>query len=145
LGNPLFAPDRSISSWTGKSEMLENGKSIRVLIADDERMIANTLARILTSSGFEASAVYSGENAIEAARDLKPDVLITDVIMGGMTGIEAAIHIVGLLPNCRIILFSGQASTADLLECASAKGHRFEILSKPIHPRVLLDHLSAPV
>ncbi len=125
--------------------MLENGKSIRVLVADDERMIANTLARILSSSGFEAKAVYSGENAIEAARDLKPDVLITDVIMGGMTGIEAAIHIIALLPNCRIILFSGQASTADLVESTSGKGHRFEILTKPIHPRVLLDHLSAPV
>jgi CheY-like chemotaxis protein len=125
--------------------MLENGKSIRVLVADDERMIANTLARILIASGFDASAVYSGENAIEAARDLKPDVLITDVVMGGMTGIEAAIHIVSLLPSCRIILFSGQASTADLLERASARGHRCEILTKPIHPRVLLDHLSAPV
>jgi CheY-like chemotaxis protein len=125
--------------------MLDNGKSIRVLVADDERMIANTLARILSTSGFEAKAVYSGENAIEAARELKPDVLITDVIMGGMTGIEAAMHIIALLPDCRIILFSGQAATADLLECARTKGHRFEILSKPIHPRVLLDHLSAPV
>jgi CheY-like chemotaxis protein len=125
--------------------MLENGKSIRVLVADDERMIANTLAYILSASGFEAKAVYSGENAIEAARELKPDVLITDVIMGGMTGIEAAMHITALLPECRIILFSGQAATADLLECARTKGHRFEILSKPIHPRVLLDHLSAPV
>jgi CheY-like chemotaxis protein len=125
--------------------MLENGKSIRVLVADDERMIANTLAYILSASGFEAKAVYSGENAIEEARELKPDVLITDVVMGGMTGIEAAMHINSLLPNCRIILFSGQASTADLLERASAKGHRFEILTKPVHPRVLLDHLSAAV
>ena len=124
--------------------MPQNGKAIRVLVADDERMIANTLACILSSSGFEAKAVYSGETAIEAARDIKPDVLITDVIMGGMTGIEAAIHIIALLPECRVILFSGQASTADLLERASAKGHRFEILTKPVHPQVLLEHLATP-
>ncbi len=125
--------------------MLQNGKAIRVLVADDERMIANTLTRILNSSGFEAKAVYSGEKAVEAAEDLKPDVLITDVVMTGMNGIEAAIRIQALLPACRIILFSGQASTADLLDRAEAKGHRFEILTKPVHPQVLLDQLAATV
>jgi CheY-like chemotaxis protein len=125
--------------------MPEIGRAIRVLVADDERTIANTLAHILNVSGFEAKAVYSGENAVEAARDLKPDVLITDVVMGGMTGIEAAINITAILPSCRIILFSGQASTGDLLERAQAQGYRFEILTKPVHPQVLLDHLAATV
>jgi CheY-like chemotaxis protein len=125
--------------------MPESGKAIRVLVADDERTIANTLARILNTSGFEARAVYSGENAVEVARDLQPDVVITDVVMGGITGIEAAIIIAAILPACRIILFSGQASTADLLESAEANGHRFEILTKPVHPQVLLDHLAAAV
>jgi CheY-like chemotaxis protein len=125
--------------------MLQNGKGIRVLIADDERVIANTLARILSASGFEAKAVYSGENAVEVAKELHPDVLITDVVMSGITGIEAAIDILDVVPKCRIILFSGQASTADLLESAEAKGHHFEILTKPVHPQVLLDHLAATV
>ena len=124
--------------------MPENHKSIRVLVADDERTIANTLARILNASGFEAKAVYSGEKAVEAAKTLNPDILITDVVMPGITGIEAAISIQALVPACRIILFSGQASTADLLARAQAKGHRFEILAKPIHPQALLRHLSGP-
>ena len=123
--------------------MIKSGKAVRVLVADDERMIANTLAHILNASGFEAKAVYSGENAVELARELKPDVLITDVVMGGITGIEAAIHVIAMLPSCRIILFSGQASTTDLLELAEMKGHRFELLAKPVHPQVLLDHLAA--
>ncbi len=125
--------------------MLSKGKALRVLVADDERMIANTLARILNASGFEANAVYSGENAVEAAKALPPDVLITDVAMPGINGIDAAINIQSFAPNCRIILFSGQASTADLLERAEAKGHHFEILTKPVHPQVLLDHLAAAV
>lgn len=125
--------------------MTESSRAIRVLVADDERTIANTLACILNASGFEATAVYSGERAIETAQALRPDVLITDVIMGGITGIEAAIRVASLLPHCRIILFSGQASTADLLEQTEARGHRFEILTKPVHPQVLLDHLAATV
>lgn len=125
--------------------MLPNGKSPYVLVADDERTIASTLVQILIASGFDARAVYSGENAVESAKALAPDVLITDVVMPGINGIEAAINIQSFAPGCRIILFSGQASTADLLERAEAKGYRFEILTKPVHPQVLLDQLGAAV
>ena len=61
----------------------------RVLVADDEQVIANTLAIILNQAGFEARAVYSGEKAIDALDTFRPDMLISDVIMTGMTGIEA--------------------------------------------------------
>jgi CheY-like chemotaxis protein len=114
----------------------------RVLILDDEQIIANTLALILNRSGFEARAVYTGETAIEIARELSPDVLISDVIMQGMNGIEAAIRISEIVPNCHVILFSGQAATSDLLEHAQATGHHFELLVKPVHPRALLDRLN---
>ena len=90
----------------------------RVLVADDEQVIANTLAIILNQAGFEARAVFSGEKAIEALDSFQPDMLISDVIMTGMTGIEAAIITRSKLPNCKILLFSGQAATADLLEKA---------------------------
>jgi CheY-like chemotaxis protein len=109
---------------------------------DDEQIIANTLALILNRNGFEAQAVYNAMDAIEAAQQLSPDVLISDVVMEGMTGIEAAIRISELVPHCKIILFSGQASTADLLQRAQASGHCFELLPKPVHPRTLLERLS---
>jgi len=113
----------------------------RVLVADDEQVIANTLVIILNQAGFEARAVYSGEKAIEALEEFKPDMLISDVIMTGMTGIEAAIEVRNRLPKCKILLFSGQAATADLLERARAQGHEFEILAKPVHPTDLLAKL----
>lgn len=116
--------------------------SRRVLILDDEQVIANTLALILNRNGFEAQAVYNAQDAITTAALLSPDVLISDVIMEGMTGIDAAIRISELVPRCRIILFSGQAATADLLQRAEADGCHFEILVKPIHPRVLLERLA---
>ena len=113
----------------------------RVLVADDEQVIANTLAIILNQAGFEARAVYSGEKAIEALDSFQPDMLISDVIMTGMTGIEAAIATRAKRPTCKILLFSGQAATADLLEKARAQGHEFEILAKPVHPTDLLAKL----
>jgi len=113
----------------------------RVLVADDEQVIANTLATILTRSGFDARATYSGETAVEMAAEWKPNMLISDVIMNGITGIEAAIQVRALLPECKILLFSGQAATADLLEKARAQGHEFEILAKPVHPTDLLAKL----
>jgi CheY-like chemotaxis protein len=113
----------------------------RVLVADDEQVIANTLVIILNQAGFEARAVYSGEKAIEMLDSFQPDMLISDVIMTGMTGIEAAIEVRSRLPQCKILLFSGQAATADLLERARAQGHEFEILAKPVHPTDLLAKL----
>jgi CheY-like chemotaxis protein len=113
----------------------------KVLVADDEQVIANTLAIILNQAGFEAKAVYSGEKAIEALETFEPDMLISDVIMTGITGIEAAIITRQKRPKCKILLFSGQAATADLLEKARAEGHEFEILAKPVHPTDLLAKL----
>ena len=113
----------------------------KVLVVDDERVIADTLAIILNQHGFDASAVYTGTGAVEQARALHPDLIISDVIMPDMNGIEAAINIRRFLPQCKILLFSGQAATADLLESARAQGHEFEILAKPVHPQDLLAKL----
>ena len=119
-----------------------SGKTKRkILVVDDERVIADTLAIILNQHGFDASAVYTGTAAVERARSTKPDLIISDVIMPDMNGIEAAIHIRKFLPGCKILLFSGQAATADLLESARAQGHEFEILAKPVHPQDLLSTL----
>ena len=113
----------------------------KVLVVDDERVIADTLSMILNQSGFESRAVYSGEGALEMAQAFEPDMLISDVIMADLNGIDAAIRIRGLLPSIKILLFSGQAATADLLEKARAQGYEFEILAKPVHPQDLLTRL----
>ena len=126
---------------TGRMAEQTNSIKPKVLVADDEQVIANTLAIILNQAGFEARAVYSGEKALEALDTFHPDMLISDVIMTGMTGIEAAIQTRAKLPKCKILLFSGQASTADLLERARSQGHEFEILAKPVHPTDLLAKL----
>jgi len=119
----------------------DSRSQLRVLIVDDERLIADTLAAILNEHDFEAVGVYSGEAAIEAARTMQPDVVLTDVLMPKMSGIDLGIRIRGEFPETAIFLFSGQAATSELLLQAQADGHQFELLPKPIHPEHLMARL----
>lgn len=113
-----------------------------VFVVDDESIIAKTLGMILTNAGFKAIAFDDPLEALEAAKSTAPNLLITDVVMPQMTGIELAIHFRKTHPECKVLLFSGQASTADLLEEAHSRGYDFDILAKPIHPTDLIAKLS---
>jgi len=113
----------------------------RVLVVDDEQTIADTLVIILNQAGFDAFAVYSGSEAVELAKSIEPDLIISDVDMPVMNGVDAMILIRGFLPACKIILFSGRAATANLLADAAARGHEFEFIAKPVHPKDLLARL----
>jgi CheY-like chemotaxis protein len=117
--------------------------NFRILVADDDRVIADTLSQILRLSGYETETVSSGEQAVSSAAKRKPDILITDVVMGGISGIEAAVQILEFHPACLVILISGQANTADHLSSILRRGRQLEILAKPVHPRVLLDRIAS--
>ena len=114
----------------------------KILVVDDEHIIADTLAAILNASGCSAVAAYSGDGALEAIADGVPDLIITDVCMPGMNGIELAITVREHFPRCKVLLFSGHASSTHLLEEARTRGYEFELLSKPVHPRDLLERLN---
>jgi DNA-binding NtrC family response regulator len=113
-----------------------------VLIVDDERVIADTLSIILTRAGFTTMTAYNGETALQIAIANSPALVISDVVMPGISGVELAIAITQTLPDCRILLFSGQAATVDLLEKARRDGHHFTTLSKPVHPTDMLKRIS---
>lgn len=119
-----------------------NTKSNKIIfVVDDEPIIANTLAIILEQHDVNAMPFYSADVALRAAEITPPHLLISDVAMPAMTGIELAISLRMFYPDCRILLFSGQANTADLLRKAQALGHNFDILSKPIYPVDLLSSI----
>jgi DNA-binding response OmpR family regulator len=109
-----------------------------VLVVDDERLIADTLSIILSGNGFAAIPAYDGKSALEIAKVIPPHVLLTDIVMPGMTGIELAIALREKIADCRVLLFSGQSSTIDLLAEARAAGHDFAALTKPVPPAELI-------
>jgi CheY-like chemotaxis protein len=127
------------AEWSSVMEIIKP----TVLVIDDDPINADTLAMVLNISGFKATTAYSGEGGLELARQNPFDHLITDVRMDGMNGIEAAIAIRQLLPDCRILLISGDMNTGELLDTAVARGHAFDIVAKPVYPTVLLEQMRA--
>ena len=114
---------------------------LKVLIADDEQAIAKTLRAILKQSGYAAVAAYDGQCALATAIIWHPDIFLSDVVMPRMNGIEAATLIRKFLPQCRVLLISGNIDTVELVKRASAEGQDFPILPKPVHPTELLERL----
>lgn len=114
----------------------------RILIVDDERRIADTSALILQGQGYQTDTAYDAASGIARCREFHPQLVLTDVVMPGMSGIEMAIAIRSEFPSCAILLISGQAATADMLELARRQGHTFELLAKPVHPTVLLKRVA---
>lgn len=115
--------------------------SATVFVVDVEPAISSTLALILNSTGYAATSFINPLEALDATSENPPDILITDVVMPQMTGIELAIRFATLHPDCKVLLFSGQTTTVDLLADAEAAGHRFRILAKPVHPTEVLSLL----
>jgi len=118
-------------------------RKLSVLVVDDERLVADSLARILNMFGYDASTRYSGSEAIDRAISAPFDVLISDVVMDGINGIDSALEICKILPNCKVLLISGHNRTADLLKEAQERGHNFDILPKPVHPTVIIDRVKS--
>ncbi|HWG20081.1 MAG TPA: response regulator [Terracidiphilus sp.] len=112
---------------------------LRVFVVDDEDVIASSLAMILRfQGGFHATSFTDPTKALQAAHSDAPDLLISDVVMPQMTGIDLAIQLRSVCPDCKVLLFSGTAATTDLLEAARVTGYKFELLLKPVHPADLL-------
>jgi DNA-binding NtrC family response regulator len=112
---------------------------MKIIVVDDEPVIADTLVNILTGEGHKAIATSNGKSAIDWAERFMPDVVVSDVVMPGLNGIDTAKAILKQLPLCRVILFSGQAASKDLLAKAREEGYSFEVLAKPIDPDILLN------
>jgi len=133
-------PDSLVASKNPNSGKEERRRT--VLIVDDEHLIADTLAEILNdSSNFVAVALYDGASALEWVRGASIDILITDVVMPELNGIELAKSIKSICPKTRIVLLSGQAQTRDLMPQARHEGYLFELWPKPMHPDDVLKRL----
>jgi len=110
----------------------------RILVVDDEPELADTLAIIFQKAGYAATAVHSAEEALAFFAAGPPVLAVMDVVMPGMDGVALARKIRKCYPACRILLFSGNAETQNLLQVAQQDGHAFEVLAKPVPPPEML-------
>src|SRR5437660_8666434 len=125
-------------------EARHSSKHRRVMVVDDEMLVAESLVEILRMEGFQAIAVSDGAAAVKWAEILEPDTIICDIAMPRMDGFAVAEQIRELLPECRIILFSGHAGMHRKLADAQAEGLEFEFLAKPVKPEIVLSMLRNP-
>jgi len=132
---PARAPERNLlTAYDGRCKNVPS----TILIVDDERPLADTLCEILRAAGYRCSVAYSGMEGLERVNKLNPALVITDVIMPGLNGIDLAKKIRAHHATCAVLLFSGNAATLDLLETARGEGHAFQVLAKPVPPPELL-------
>ena len=110
----------------------------RLLIVDHLASTADSLAKIFSQQGYEVKRAYSAEDALKVVESWQPDVLISDIIMTGMNGLELAKELTRRIPHCRVILFSGQVS--DLI-AAEALSLGFSFFHKPVSPSVLIHNV----
>jgi DNA-binding NtrC family response regulator len=111
----------------------------KLLIVDDERLIADTLATIFNASGYEARPAYSAEQALEVIAGWDPIIAIIDVIMPAMNGIDLGILLRAMRPSIQVMLISGQMVTGLPAGEARKKEHPFQTLAKPIPVYELLE------
>ncbi len=108
----------------------------RVAVIDDEHIIADTLAEILKLHEYEAKAYYDGESALADAREFAPHVVLSDIRMQKIDGVETALRFRESQPECRIILFTASPLSSEVYERICRQG--FEFLERPLHPREIV-------
>jgi CheY-like chemotaxis protein len=107
-------------------------------VVDDEKIIAESAAMILRWKGFRVESFTDAFEALQAARYKAPDLLLADIRMPLMSGIELAIQVREDCPECKILLLTGQAEIEETLAMFKADGQDFDLLRKPLHPTELL-------
>jgi DNA-binding NtrC family response regulator len=113
-----------------------------VFVVDDESVVASTLELILLSHGYETRSFFDPLDALKAAKSVTPALLLADVMMPSMNGIDLAKEIKQVCPACKILLFSGHMATSKLFAKAKSDGCEFELLAKPVHPGALMEKIA---
>lgn len=120
---------------------MEGVGSIRVLLVDDEERFLTTTARLLTVRGFHVGTATSGPEALRKLQEEPYDVVVLDVRMPGMSGIEALKEIKTRRPNVEVLILTGHASVDAAVEIMRLGG--CEYLLKPCSIDELADRIES--
>ena len=115
-------------------------KATSILIVDDEPSILYLLEEQISCCGYNTMAAPHAEAAFQlAGKQAKIDLLITDIVMPGMNGIDLAKEITTLHPNIRVVFMSGQFD--DALFKKNFPGRDYEFMAKPFALDILMDKI----
>jgi CheY-like chemotaxis protein len=113
---------------------------LRVLLVEDDDDNRELMAEVLTSSGFEVLSASSGQDGLRKLSESSIDVIVTDVGMPGMGGLEVAKAAKAIAPDVPVVIVTGWAERDDI---ASARGHHVDaVLIKPVDPDILTQAIS---
>lgn len=118
--------------------MSQPSKKCRVFVVHDEPVIASSLALILGHEGFDARFFTEPFEVLKVAHSNAPDILVTDAALPPLSGVELAVRIRQHRPDCKVLLFSVQAT---LPGSSAADLDSFELIQKPVHPKDLLERI----
>jgi CheY-like chemotaxis protein len=116
----------------------------RVLVVDDDRLVADTLTLIFERNGFSAKAAYSAEEALRSSREFVPHLLLCDITMPERDGLALVEDVTRELPACRILVLTGfYSNLKSVREQARKLSRPVGILTKPCQPSELLREVAA--
>jgi CheY-like chemotaxis protein len=111
----------------------------KVLVVDDDHLVADTLQMILAANGFHTEACYSAADGLRRARSFAPQLLLCDVSMPGQDGLHLAAAIQREMPACKLIMLTAFLSTSASLELEALRKKRpVKLLNKPCPPELLI-------
>ncbi|MCB0480275.1 MAG: response regulator transcription factor [Flavobacteriales bacterium] len=130
-------------SQKGKKKKEVELKKSRVLVVDDEQDIVDLLKYNLETEGFEVTTASNGKEALEVAQHKTPDLILLDVMMPEMDGIETCIELrkIEKLKNTYIAFLT--ARSEDYSQIAGLDSGADDYIAKPIRPRVLISRIKA--
>ena len=92
----------------------------RILVVDDDPSLAEMLTIVLRGEGFDTAVIGDGTQALTAVRELRPDLVLLDLMLPGMNGIEVTRRILAQQPSCRIIVLTSFADDQNVLAAMQA-------------------------
>lgn len=111
----------------------------RVLVVDDDRLVADTLSLVFAANGYDSEARYSASAGLERARSFGPELVVCDVTMPEENGLQLADNLLRELPRTRVLMFTAFASNVARVDAHSVRtGRPLRLLSKPCRPEQLL-------
>ena len=112
----------------------------RVLVVDDEKPLAQMVATYLARGGYEVATVHTGPDAVDAARDRSPDVVVLDLGLPGLDGIEVCRRIRGF-SECYVLMLTARGDEEDKLAGLAAGADDY--ITKPFSVREVVARVAA--